>query len=71
MSHAEWCDEVDEELGKAGVAESASAWLYREAYYDGFSPEEAVKIALSPRYTFRGACVVPYLGNSVVKPSMP
>lgn len=52
MTHAEWVDEVDALGGGASLSPRTDAWLYREAYYDGYDAENACRIAMAPETTF-------------------
>lgn len=52
-THTNWVEVVDELVGDSNLPPKASAWLYREAYYDGYGAEEAIGIALDARVEFR------------------
>ena len=69
MEWNEWAEAVDTELEERGKKprKQALTWLYREGYYDGFSPEEALEIAYDTRVRYRknGSA---YRGSTRVKP---
>ncbi len=49
-----WCAEVEAALDGQEPAGEAATWLWREAYFDSYSIDEAIKLALDSSLTFSG-----------------
>ncbi len=41
MTYEQWVEEVEKELGDAPISDIAQTWIFREAYYDGYSVKNA------------------------------
>lgn len=75
LSWVGWCDAVKDKLRGNKISHDARAWLYREAYGDSYTVEEAVRIAKRKTTYFPGAdtqgWAVPKDGSRAGNPILP